>query len=289
MNLLVRINVVLGTTLALAGAGLSYGTRQLLQANARHEVIQDAGLMMDSALATLSYTSVEVLPLLQARLKTNFLPQSVPFYAATQHFIQLREQHPEYSFKEATLNPTNPRDRATDWEADLIQKFRDDPKTQELVGERETAMGPSLYLARPIHAAAECLECHSNPHLAPASLIARYGSDNGFSWQADEVVGAHVASVPLANAMAAAEQVFRKITLWIVMSLVTCLLVVNLLVYAWVLRPLGRISAIADELSLGNTAVGDFPKETGPELTTLTRAFNRLRTSLEKTMSLLGP
>src|SRR5882757_6617198 len=152
MNLLVRINLVLGATLALAALALSYGCWSLLQVNAKREVLREAALMMDSALATRTYTTAEILPLLESRVKTEFLPQSVPFYAATQNFLKLREQHPEYSYKEATLNPTNLRDRATDWETDLIQQFRNDPMTREAVGERDTPMGRSLYRARPIHA-----------------------------------------------------------------------------------------------------------------------------------------
>src|SRR3954454_24313260 len=100
--MLVRINLVLGATLALAALALGYGCWSLLQINAKHQVLREAGLMMDSALATRSYTSTEILPLLESRVKTEFLPQSVPFYAATQNFLRLREQHPEYSYKEAT-------------------------------------------------------------------------------------------------------------------------------------------------------------------------------------------
>jgi HAMP domain-containing protein len=289
MNLLVRINLVLGATLAVAALALGYGCRSLLQANAKHEVLREAGLMMDSALATRSYTSSEILPLLNSRVKTEFLPQSVPFYAATQHFLKLREQHPEYSYKEATLNPTNLRDRATDWETDLIQQFRNDSKTHEIVGERDTPMGRSLYLARPIHADTACLECHSAPAAAPAALIARYGSDNGFGWQADEIVGAHVVSVPLTSATAAAELVFRSVAAWMVVVVALTMLVVNAVVYFLVVRPIRHISGIAEQLSMGNASAGDFPAAGGPELTALTRSFNRLRTSLEKAMKLLGP
>jgi HAMP domain-containing protein len=289
MSLLVRINLILGVTLGIAAVALSYGCWSLLQANARHEIVREAGLMMDSALATRSYTSSEILPLLQSRMKTEFLPQSVPFYAATQNFVKLRDQHPEYAYKEATLNPTNLRDRATDWEADLIQQFRNDPKTREIVGERDTPMGRSLYLARPIHVDPECLECHSAPAAAPAALLARYGSDNGFGWQAHEVVGAHVVSVPLANATAGAERVFRSVTTWIVVVLAISILVVNVVVYFLVVRPIRRIAGIAEELSVGNAAAGEFPPGHASELTALTRSFNRMRTSLEKAMKLLEP
>ena len=68
---------------------------------------------------------------------------------------------------EATLNPTNLRDRATDWEGDMMQQFRNDPQTREIIGERDTPMGRSLYLARPITAEAKCLVCHSVPAAAP--------------------------------------------------------------------------------------------------------------------------
>jgi len=289
MSLLVRINLILGATLLFAAIALSYGCQSLLQSNAKLEVIREARLMLDSALAIRNYTSSEILPLLESRMKAEFLPQGVPFYSATQNFLKLREQHPQYAYKEATLNPTNLRDRATDWEADLIQQFRNDPRTHEITGERDTPTGRSLYLARPIHVESACLECHGSPAAAPTTLVARYGHDNGFGWQANEVVGASVVSVPLARASASADAAFRIIMFWIIAVFATAMLVVNTTVYLSVVRPVRRIAAIADELSVGNASAGEFPPGRGPELTALTRSFNRMRTSLEKAMKLLEP
>jgi len=245
--------------------------------------------MLDSALAIRNYTSAEILPLLQVRMKSEFPPQSVPFYAATQNFLKLREQHPQYAYKEATLNPTNLRDRATDWEADLIQHFRNDANTREITGERDNPTGRSLYLARPIHVDTACLECHSTPSAAPAALVARYGSDNGFGWQPHEVVGASIVSVPLTSATQSADSAFRIIMMWIVTVMVAAMLVVNAIVYLLVVRPVRRIATVADELSVGNTSAGDFPPASGPELTGLARSFNRMRISLEKAMKLAEP
>jgi hypothetical protein len=123
--LLLRINLALGTAFVLAALLLVYVCSRLLATNAQRELMREAGLMMDSAVATFAYTSEEILPLLQEPMQSTFLPQSAPFYATTQNFLRLHAQHPEYSFKEATLNPTNPRDRAMDWEADLIQHWQD--------------------------------------------------------------------------------------------------------------------------------------------------------------------
>src|SRR3569833_3585695 len=229
--------------------------------------------MLDSALAIRTYTSAEILPLLQTRMKAEFLPQGVPFYAATQNILKLREQHPQYAYKEATLNPSNLRDRATDWEADLIQKFRNDPQTMQISGERDTPTGSSLNLARPIRVGAACLECHSTAAAAPQALVARFGSDNGFGWQPNEVAGASIVSVPLASASENADSAFRTIMVWIVVVFLTAVLVVNAVVFLLVVRPVRRIAAVADGLSVGNADARDFPPASGPELTGLTRLF----------------
>src|SRR5271167_274503 len=192
MSMMVRFNAALFAAFALAAALAGYVCWTVLENNARRDVLAEADLMLDSATAVRAYTANEILPLLAGRIDSEFPPQSIPFYAATQNFLHLRERHPEYTYKEATLNPTNPRDRAADWEGDIIQRFRNDTKSQEIVGERDTPMGKSLYLARPIRNGAECLTCHGSPSSAPKTLIAHYGGDNGFGWQTNEVVGAQV-------------------------------------------------------------------------------------------------
>ena len=249
--------------------------------------MREAGLLMESALAMRAYTSAEIVPLLGEEMKSQFLPQSVPSYAATQNFLRLREHHPEYAYREATLNPTNLRDRAVDWESDLVEQFRNDARSTELVGERDTPMGRSLYLARPIHAEPQCLVCHSTPAAAPATLIARYGSNNGFGWQPHEVIGAQIVSVPLASASANAERVFRGVMAAIAAILAVALLIVNCVLYYAVVRPVRRMAHIAEEVSLGITAAGDFPARGSTELVNLARAFNRLRTSVSKALQML--
>src|ERR1700677_4453981 len=213
MSLLIRINLALGAVFIVAALTAGYVCRSILEANAQREVFSEAGLMMDSALAIRNYTANEILPLLGGRMESDFPPQSVPFYAATQNFLRLRARHPEYMYKEATLNPMNPRDRAADWESDIIQRFRSGAQAQEMVGERDTPMGKSLYLARPIRNEAQCGACHSAPSSAPRTLIARYGSNNGFGWQTNEIVGAQVVSVPFSSAVANANRAFHAFML----------------------------------------------------------------------------
>jgi HAMP domain-containing protein len=287
MSLLIRINLALGAVFVLGASLAGYACWTILAANAQREVFAEAGLMMDSALAIRAYTANEIVPLLGERIQQEFPPQSVPFYAATQNFLRLRQRHPEYMYKEATLNPTNPRDRAADWESDIIQRFRNDAHTDEAVGDRDTPMGKTLYLARPIRNEADCAACHSTPSSAPRSLIARYGGDNGFGWQPGEIVGAQIVSVPFASATANADRAFRTFMISLAAVFAAVFLVVNAVLYLLVVRPVRQIARVANRLSLGDMSAEDFPQHGAAEVASLTRSFNRMRKSLDKALRLL--
>ena len=287
MSLLIRINLAFGAVFLAAVLLTGYACRTILEANARREVFTEAGLMMDSALAIRDYTANEILPLLGAGIQKDFPPQSIPFYAATQNFLKLRERHPDFTYKEATLNPMNPRDRAADWEGDIIQRFRNDAAAKEIVGDRDTPMGKSLYIARPIRNEAECASCHSTPSAAPRNLIARYGSNNGFGWQPNEIIGAQVVSVPFANATANADRVFRALMIAMAAAFAAAFLVMNAALYGLVVRPVRRIARVADQLSLGDMSAEEFPQRGAAEIASLARSFNRMRKSLEKALRML--
>ena len=287
MSLLIRINLALGAVFVIAASVAGYACWTILAANAQREVFAQAGLMMDSALAIRAYTANEILPLLGERIQQEFPPQSVPFYAATQHFLRLRQRHPDYTYKEATLNPMNPRDRAADWEGDIIQRFRNDAHAEEVVGDRDTPMGKSLYLARPIRNEAECSPCHSTPSSAPRSLIARYGGGNGFGWQTGEIVGAQIVSVPFDRAIGNAERAFRAFMISLAAVFAAVFAVVNAVLYLLVVRPVRKIARVANRLSLGDMSAEDFPQRGAEEIASLTRSFNRMRKSLDKALRLL--
>jgi len=287
MGLLVRFNIIVIAGCTLAIVAISLICRTTLEQGARSEILDQAALMSDSALAMRAYTAAEIDPLLERQMTSTFLPQSVPFYAATQNFLALHAAHPQYAYKEATLNPTNLRDRAADWEADIIQRFRNDASAQQIVGERATPMGPSLYLAKPIRAESGCLTCHGLASAAPAMVVARYGANNGFGWAANEVVGAQVISVPLAGVQANASRAWQNLMLRVIAVFALLWLMLNLAWYGMLVRPLRRIAHTADQLSRGEGGQARFAPGGARELATLARAFERMRISLEKSLRLL--
>ena len=109
--------------------------------------------------------------MLQTQLKYSFVPQSVPAFSAVETLMTLEKRLAGYSYRSTMLNPTNPRDRPSDWETDVIRHLHDKPELKEVVGLRDTPTGQNLYIARPnrINDAA-CMECHSVPSRAPKTL-----------------------------------------------------------------------------------------------------------------------
>jgi len=289
MQLLFKINVSLLICFGLGSAAIGWHASAVLQENAKREVIGNARLMMEAAMTARSYTTKEIKPLLENLMAHQFLPQSVPSYAATQSFNSLRTTYPDFSYKEAALNPTNPRDRVVEWEADLVQQMRDHPERKELIGERMGTTGAGLFLARQIRISdGKCLACHSTPTAAPATMLAQYGNNNGFGWKLNEIIGAQIVTVPLEVALRQADQTVKSIMIGTVSIFGATLLLVNLLFYLLVLRPIKHISRVADAVSEGQSGVEHFKVKGKDEIATLSVAFNRMRRSLEKAMSLLA-
>ena len=256
--------------------------------SARDEVLQHARLMMEAALASRTYTNTQIKPLLVEQLKTEFLPQSVPAYAATEQFNDLHKTYGDYTYKEATLNPSNPRDRASDWEADVVQTFRNTPTTTEIVGERETPTGRTLYLARPIQIkSAACLECHSTVEAAPKTMLDIYGNANGFGWKMNEIIGAQVVSVAMTLPVERANRALRTFLLSLAIIFVVTIVLLNAMLYTMVIRRVTRLAAIADAVSLGNLEAGEFRSRSNDEIGTLTHALGRMKTSLVQAMKML--
>jgi len=276
--------VVFGLGLALAGV-VSYFR---LQSNARRQVEDRAKIMMETALAMRRYTTEQVKPALNSLPQDKvFHRETVPAFGATEMFNYLREKYPDYTYKEAALNPTNPRDRAADWEADLINNFRDHPDRKIFSGERATPTGNSLYLAQPMRAAKNCLECHSTPEAAPAAMIAIYGSANGFAWQENDVIAAQIVSVPVALPMQMADQEFKELMTSLVAVGAITLLVLNLLLYLTVVRPVSCLAGQADQISKGQMDIPELPARGKDEISVLAAAFNRMHRSLIAAMKML--
>jgi HAMP domain-containing protein len=287
MKLLFKFNLVF-LVLFMSGIGAcGYFSWELLQKNAREEIAENARLLMANAIAVRGYTVAQIKPLLETQMRYTFLPQTIPAYSATEVFNTLRKNYPEYAYKEAMLNPTNPRDRAVDWEADIINQFRNGGST-EMFGVRSTPAGSSLYFARPLKITdPACLACHSTVEAAPRTMIDKYGPANGFGWNLNETVGAQVISVPTAVPLARAQKAFIAFMSSLAGVLIVIGVILNLLLWRMFIRPVTRISALADRVSMGELEAPDFAVNSRDEVRTLAESLARMRKSMVQAMKML--
>jgi len=288
MGLRLKFNLVLLVVFVLGLGVTAYVSWGLLERNARDEVVRNATLMMEAALAIRAYTVDQVRPQLDLQLMRVFLPQSVPAYAATETLGQLKKKYPDYSYKEATLNPTNPRNRAADWEADLVSEFKNRSGLTEMIGERDTPTGRSLYIARPIKITnPACLPCHTTPETAPATMIKYYGPANGFGWKLNDIIGAQVVSVPMTVPFRNAERAFLAFMSSLATVFALVFVVLNVMLSRMIVQPISRMSRAADQVSTGNFDIPELAESGKDEIAVLGRAFNRMRRSLQKALQMI--
>lgn len=290
MGLRTKFNLAVLAAFLIGFAGTGVFLQRLFIENAREQVLENARIMITAANAVRNFTNVFIKPL-AAPLNDSgvrFVPASVPSFAAQTTFKSVQAKFPDFTYREPALNPTNLSDRATDWEADFINVFRNRSDVKELTGERETPTGTVLTLVRPIAIEnPDCLLCHSTPAIAPKALLAAYGSTNGFGWQLHEVVGAQVVSVPMALPLQHARQTFITFMAILLGVFILIVVILNILLHYTVIRPVVTLSHIANAVSLGEPGVEDYERKGTDEIAVLSASFARMRRSLDSAMSML--
>ncbi|MEM6447094.1 MAG: DUF3365 domain-containing protein [Cyanobacteria bacterium P01_D01_bin.123] len=287
-----KFNLLLLLVFAIGLLMTAIAFQTVLNRVAEAEVTSKAEILLRTAVGVRDYTSSQVRPELVDRLATEpeFLPQTVPGYSAREVFENFREdsKYSDFFYKEATLNPTNLRDKADSFEAEIVKRFRENSNLDEQTGYRSYPGGDLYYIARPIQVKREsCLQCHSTPEVAPASMLTTYGRDRGFGWQLNEIVGAQMISVPASTIVTEARQSLFVLMGIVAITFTLAMLLTNVLLRKAVIRPLMRMANVADEVSTGKMDV-EFEQTSNDEIGVLAAAFNRMRVSLAMAMNMLG-
>lgn len=288
MGLRAKFNFVMLIAFLCGLALAAVLSHKLMLDNARSAVLQEAAVMMGQASAISGYTDKEIAPLLAEQLKVRFLPQSIPFAAAQANFRTLQQQFPDYSLRIPATNPTNPADRPTDWQEDIIDIFRHDPTLKGFVSTRDTPTGPILSYSRPVRVADKsCLECHSTPAAAPTSMTDLYGTNNGFGWKLGDTTGAYIVSVPMQVPLERANRAFYTLMIGLAVVFLFMMIVLNILLEFTIVRPARRIATAASDVSLGNMEAPEVIVKGRDEIASLADSFNRMRRSLANAMNML--
>jgi len=288
MGLRLKFNVILALTLILGLIASSIIFWHVAEQNAHEQLHSQIAVLRAQALAVRRYTSEEIRPLLADQSNVQFLPQTVPSFSAQATFANFRDRFPDFFYKEAALNPTNPSDKATPWEEGLIKRLRRDTNLKEIVEVRSTPKGDQYTVAFPLQIKSEgCLSCHSTPERAPKSMIALYGDKGGFGWKMNEIIGAQVISVPLSVAR---KQIWNNLLVLIGSMgaiFLVLLVLLNVLLSRLVITPVTQMSKIAEAVSMGDNSQPEYTLQTTDEIGSLSKSFNRMRRSLDNAMKML--
>jgi HAMP domain-containing protein len=288
LSLSIKFNLVFLLIFAIGLTGAGVVANRLLQQQALDETVHDANVLLSAAASMQDYTAVHVTPLLATQIKYRFVPESIPAYSAIEMLNLLQKEFPNFSYNSTMLNPTNPRDRPTDWETDVIRQLHDHANLKEVTGQRDSPAGRTLFLARPSRITdVACMQCHSTPNAAPSTMIDKYGSANGFGWPMNEVIGAEVVSVPMAQPIERGRALWRTFMLSLTVVFAVVLVVMNVMVHLLVTRRIQSLSRMADEMSLGKLDGVALPEQGSDEIASLAVSFARMRTSLIEAFKIL--
>jgi methyl-accepting chemotaxis protein len=288
VSIRLKFNLAMFLVFALGFAAASFLIERILLENAKDEVALKARIMMEAARSVRAYTVEEIRPLLKQVKTREFLSQTVPAYAATENMKRLRKTYPEYSYKEAALNPTNPEHKAASWEEDIIQYFRNYEEVKEYTGVRSTPTGQYLFLSTPFKITKPgCLVCHSTPDAAPAAMVKKYGVHNGFGWKLNEIIGAQIVNVPMAIPIARADATFNAFMIILAAVFAAIWLVLNVFLHLIIIKRVNKIAVKAEEISKGDMGVAEFNQTGKDELSSLGHSFNLMYRSLSSAVKLL--
>lgn len=286
-----KLNILLLSIFVLVVVISGLFLSMILGRNAEQVVTEKALLLMETMSSVRDYTSTQVNPELSPRLETEaqFLPQTVPGYSAREVFENLRsrEDYEDFFYKEATLNPTNIRDKADGFEVTLVESFRRQPSLKQVTGFQSLPGGNIFYIARPISVSKEsCLRCHSTPEVAPKSQIATYGSRNGFGWKLNEIVGAQMISVPASNVLNRARNLQFLVIGILAFFLLLTIVLINIFLKFTITNPIKQMAHLAKKVSTGDMS-GEFRHPGNDEISILAASLNRMKVSLELAMNMI--
>ena len=114
-----------------------------------------------------------------------------------------------------------------------------------------------------------------------------YGDKGGFGWKLNEIVGTQMVVVPYTLPATLARKTFISFLVSLGILFVVLFIVINVTIRKLVLKPVSRITQLADEVSKGNLRDSEINVVGNDEISEMSKAFNRMRRSVIKIVQLL--
>jgi protein-histidine pros-kinase len=118
-------------------------------------------------------------------------------------------------------------------------------------------------------------------------MVKVYGSNNGYGWKLNEVIGAQIVSVPMDLPIRNANRAFVTFMTSLTVVFAVLFVILNVMLTLLIVQPITQLSEAAEQISKGRLDAAEFPSTGRDEVSQLGQAFNRMRRSLEKAISLI--
>jgi len=178
-------------------------------------------------------------------------------------------------FRVTSHNFMNPVNKPDAFETRALDRIRANHLT-----EYYEVLPDSFRYARTLYEKASCLGCHASADSAPADVRERYGTQNGFGFKEGEVAGIISVRLPVRSFWQVTRDVVGPLQLAL---LVSAFLVAVVFIQFAVVRPIKRVTAAAERISVGQSAdlgSAGLKRTSGNEMHQLILATERLRASL---------
>lgn len=287
MGIRSRFMIIMAIIFGIATVGIGTASYLFSKKSALQEAQSKGQLIFTYIMATQEFYRTKQQPLIMEIVeKDRFYPELMSGFVLTRGtFDNFKKNLKGYDFKQATINPLYPPNKADQWETELIESFKKQPELKSSEGTMRKGGETYFYLAKPITVEGKsCLRCHGNPNEAPKDQVEIYGTKNGYNWKNGETVAAYVVYISVEEALANARK--GAITLCLIGA--GCLLIALLGIWVFmdrfVVNPIVRLSSKAEEISLGKNLETPVDIKQNDEIGALANAIERLRMSMVRVL-----
>lgn len=248
---------------------------------------EDLVLLVDVVKSVQKYVATDLRPHF-SKQNIYYSPAISGIVASARVSKYLKKEQPKYIIRNVSDNPLNLNNMATGFELDLLKEFRQSRMTDEI--RRVGTINGKEYIinaAPKVTYSKGCMRCHGVPSKAPADVVNVYGTESGFGWKLNQVVGVSIVGVPLDDIQ---KLTFERSAYMIgALTILFALLfmIINSLVRRLILTPIVEMTDVAKAVSGGDLYRVVDETSRNDEIGELSKAFELMRRSLVTAMKRL--
>ena len=284
MSIRARFIILIGILSLLATIGIGATSYKFSVDNALAEAKSKGHLVFDYLQSSRIYFKSQQRPLIMEHVaRGTFIPELMSGFTLTRGvWSEFQKKNKDYLFKQATIDPLHPDNKADKFDLVIIDKFRKNQNMKQAEGVIDKNGASYFYYAEPIKVSRNCLRCHGDPANAPQAVTEKYGTKNGYHWKAGTVAAAYVIYVPIQDALNKAKKAAVNLVAIGAGGVLVLMLIIWIFFSQYVVKPISTLEKRATEISLGKNLAQPINITSKDEIGSLARAVDRLRISVDR-------